>query len=143
MKKTLKGSGKINTEAVKNFINTNNDRVIGLFIDYQILELFLHLKLNLPEKRGSLDELNKGINNKTLGKLAKTYNRKYPKDEAQIKALFKTVGQERNIFMHSLWLFLSLIKSEKEMKKVGKQILDQYEKNLGELMERVSKIKDL
>jgi len=139
----------MNIDLVKDFIKTNQPKILDLFLMYQMIEMLFAMKLFLPEKdkatskllrNEQLAELNKRMNSKTLGMLIQRYKKKYPKDESKILELLVGVKDQRNSFMHSLWMVLSAMKSEGEIDRNGSLIINSYKENADKLFDKIIKL---
>jgi len=139
----------MNINLVKDFIKTNQSKVIDLFLTYQMIEMLFTMKLFLPERNNStseilrneqLAELNKRINNKTLGILIQKYKKKYPKDESIILEMLVSVKDQRNSFMHSLWMVLAAMKNKEEIDRNGILIINNYQESADKLFDKIIKL---
>jgi hypothetical protein len=134
----------MNISACKKFMNSNKKQIIDLFMYYQMIEMSLFVRLYFPDipendREDSLKKLEKEINSKTLGKMKKKYLSKFPDDKYKLKSIIEVVSNERNTFMHSLWISLALMKKEDSIKN-GKIFFNQYEKNAVELFDGIHKM---
>ncbi len=137
----------MNISGTTKFMESRQDKILSLFLYYQMIEMALFTKLAFPEalkevQGFNLEKLNKKLNSKTLGSMKEWYLKKYPKDKYNLDSILTTVISERNTFMHGLWMFLSLVKNE-ERDSLGDKILDQFLKNSCSLLDTLNKIKEL
>lgn len=136
----------MNIEASRNFINKHRDQVIDLFLTYQMIEMLLFLKLHpleLPEvgeREDALEEANKQMNSKTFGKLKNKYMELYSNDEYGMKFDLEVVGQQRNGFMHSLWIVIALGEDKEKITAIGEVLLNDFMKQAHALLDKIYKL---
>lgn len=128
----------------REFINENRDQILDLFLTYQMIEIMLFLKLHLPDvpkvegREAVMDDLNKGLNSKTFGKLLAKYLAKHPDDKHDLKSDLKTVGNQRNSFMHSIWITLALCEGKEKIREMGELSLRDFSRNANRLLDKVN-----
>lgn len=133
-------------EASRNFINDHKDQVIDLFLTYQMAEMLLFFKLHLPDLPGAIDredfleEANKKINSKTFGQLRNKYLEKFPNDEYNLIQDLKIVAEQRNSFMHSLWMVIALSDGKEDIGQIGEVLLNDFVKQSHALLEKIYKL---
>jgi len=134
----------IDIKSAIDFMIYHKDKIMDLFLMYQMVESLLFMKLHISDlsKTGDrsreFEELNKKMNSKTLGKLKARYLKKFPKDDYDLISKLNSVIIERNSFMHSLWLFLALWKDrEQSTVSVGERFLKQYKNNASQLLDKI------
>ncbi|GEM_PF-6171003 len=136
----------MNIEASRDFINKHRDQVIDLFLTYQMIEMMFFLKLHLPDipevegRDDILEEVNKEINAKTLGKLKNKYLEKYPSDDYDLKFDLELVGTQRNGFMHSLWMVIALGQDREKIAGIGEILLNDFTKQAHKLLDKIYKL---
>lgn len=134
-----------------NFVNdlmlNNKEKVLNLFLKYQMVEMLLFLQLGVgiaieetSDKDRLFKQLNDEINKKTLGGIKRMYLKKYPNDELEILPFLNIVINERNHYMHSMWTFMALFKPEDDREMIFNQLITQYTKNVDSLMNLIIKI---
>lgn len=132
----------MNIDATRKFMDEKKDKIINLFMYYQMIEMMFFMKLYFPDapkedgREDYFEKMNTEFNSKTLGRMKNKYLQKFPNDDWNLKSSLERVAPERNMFMHGLWMFLALTKDE-ERDNTGEMLLDQYEKNAGELLDKV------
>ena len=137
---------RLNFKATKDFINEHKDQVIDLFMDYQMIEMMLFLKLYLPdiskeeERENDIEEMNKRINSKTFGYLKNKYIEKFPDDDYNLKFDLESVAKQRNSFMHSIWIIIALGGHKEKVIKMGEILLNDFTKNANGLFDKVMKL---
>ena len=123
------------------FFKKYKTNILELFITYQWLETLLFMYLYFPGLKDKdqieLDKVNGLINKKTFGKMINKYLEKYPNDEKKLKNDLINVSKERNSFMHSFWISLTLMEVQ-DFEKIGKQLLSQFQNNADNLHKKIS-----
>lgn len=122
---------------IKDFINKNKDQIMELFLLYQMIEMLFFMKLYLPIK--DIKKINEKANSKTLGSLKNRYCKKFPNDECHLVDLLEITIKQRNFFMHSLWIQLSLMTDEQKIFKNGTAILKNLLENANQLFDEIVK----
>jgi hypothetical protein len=121
-----------NPKIAEKYIDENTNLILRLFSLYQIIEITLFIKLFENSYTSDLNnnqefiKFEKRISSKTLGKIIKEYEVKYPKDDFLILQDLKTIKKERNNFMHSMWVILAVCNSQDEARKYGDYLLKKY-----------------
>ena len=125
------------------FKDLEKERILDLFMMYQMIELLLFMHLYPGEiitpvrDEGEFKKLDKEVNTKTLGKITAKYNQKFQNNEHSLKDLLETVTPQRNSFMHSFWIMIASAKDETEAMDFGKIVLDDFEKNANALLDAI------
>ena len=109
-------------------------------------EMLLFFKLHLPDLREDtdreefLEEANKKMNSKTFGKLKSKYLEKFPGDEYNLIQDLKIVAEQRNSFMHSLWMVIALADGKENVMQIGEILLNDFIKQSHALLEKIYKL---
>lgn len=136
----------MNVGYAREFMQTHQNQIFDLFLTYQMIEMTLFLKLHLPElsqKKDideALEDVNSGLNSKTFGKLRKKYLELYPSDEYSLKSDLEVVGQQRNSFVHSLWMIIATSAEKEKIIAVGEVVLKDFWRQASNLLEKIDKL---
>ncbi len=133
----------MNLEFSQGFMDEHKAKILDLFLTYQMIETMLFMKLYLPgisetEDRGDyLEDINKKLNSKTLGKLRKEYLRKYPSDNYNLALDLEVLGTQRNSFMHSLCMTIGLCDSREKAFMLGELIVNSSYEHANSVRDKV------
>ncbi|MDO8591006.1 MAG: hypothetical protein Q7R65_03460 [bacterium] len=129
----------MNPELAEDFINKNANKILRLFSMYQIIEMMLFSKLfpsnlipNL-DNEGEFNKFSKSFTSRTLGKMTKEYSKKYPNDECKLLDSLKEITPQRNMFMHSMWILLSVCDNQAEASRHGEFLIEKFDKRATKL----------
>ena len=135
----------MNIKASQEFIKKRKDKILNLFLTYQMIELMLFAKLYFPEipdgkeNKNILKTVNKELNSKTLGKLRYKYLSKFPKDKLRLEQDLKTLTLQRNSFMHSLWMIIAVAQDTKKITIITEDLLDVFSRNADKILKKIYK----
>ncbi len=125
------------------FKDLEKERILDLFMMYQMIELLLFMHLYpgdiITPVRGDteFEKLEREVNTKTLGKITRKYNQKFPNDEHDLKNLLEIVTPQRNSFTHSFWMMIASAETESQAIDFGMTVLDDFEKKSKSLLDAI------